>query len=77
MQNLLYLDFHPVQVLSRKKMTLTTIFQRIIASGKISASERDLLLERITLQSYISAEEHEKVQEILRRLQNGLVKYVD
>ena len=77
MQNLLYLDFHPVQVLSRKKMTLTTIFQRIITSGKISASERDLLLERITLQSYISAEEHEKVQEILRRLQNGLVKYVD
>ena len=58
-------------------MTLTTIFQRIITSGKISASERDLLLERITRQSYISPEEHEKVQEILRRLQNGMVKYID
>ncbi len=66
-----------MQVLPQKQMTLTTIFKRIITSGKISASERDLLLERITLQSYISAEEHEKVQEILRRLQNGLVKYVD
>ena len=66
-----------MQVLPSEQMTLITIFQRIITSGKISASERDQLLERITLQSYISSEEHEKVQEILRRLQNGLVKYVD